>query len=96
MKRIQLKEDNPNGLYQKYVIRKVIGINTDAFGNRTSLKTKRVEENSEYFVLRLDLNGGDINHLKACRKAIHTYAELIRPFIPKLADDLVNRYPLID
>lgn len=96
---IPTKESNPKGLYAKYIIRKITGIRTDGFGyplNPPKFKTKSVEPNSEYFVLRLDLNGGDMNHIKACRIAIHAYADAIDPHIPLLAKDLRERYPLID
>jgi hypothetical protein len=97
--RIQFKEDNPNGLHVKYVISKVVKtvrLNNDFFGSpQFKFITKPVEPNSEYFVLRLDENGDDINHIRACRIAIHAYADAIEPFIPQLAEDLRNRYPIL-
>jgi hypothetical protein len=68
------------GLYQKYVLHKVDGT--------------PIDENAEYFVLRLDLNSKDPHHIAACRKAIHTYADAIEATIPELAKDLRDRYPL--
>jgi hypothetical protein len=50
---------------------------------------------SEYFVLRLDTGGSDINHVKACRIGIHAYADAIEATIPELAKDLRERYPLL-
>ena len=91
-------KENLTGLHQRFVIRKVTGVKDvknkfgDIIGER--LVTKPVDDNAEYFVLRLDLNGKDSNHIAACRKAIHTYADAIEPTIPKLAKDLRERYPL--
>jgi hypothetical protein len=45
--------------------------------------------------MRLYLGGKDINHIKACRIGIHAYADAIEPFIPELAKDLKERYPLL-
>src|SRR6478736_9532955 len=52
---------NKEGLRRKFFIQKV-----DSDGN-----LKDVDENSEYFILRLDENAKDLNHLKACRIAIN-------------------------
>lgn len=54
-----------------------------------------VDDNAEYFVLRLDEGGRDINHIKACRIGIHAYADAIEAHIPQLAQDLRERYPLL-
>lgn len=35
---------------------------------------------------------GDENHLNACKKAIETYANEIKPYIPQLSDDLIKKY----
>ena len=70
--------ENPNGLHQRYIVEKVSG--------------EPVDEDAEYFILRLDKNGDDINHINACRKAILTYANEIEKYIPKLASDLKGRY----
>lgn len=94
---IQRKEQNPNGLHAKYSIRKIVGWKKTAidipFGMRPI--TKPVDENAEYFVLRLDTGGKDINQIRSGRIAIHAYADAIEPFIPQLAKDLRERYPLL-
>ena len=70
-------EENPTGFHAKYRLEKTDGSDFDP--------------DSEYFVLRLD-EGGDPEHVKACRAAILTYADNIESFIPKLAKDLRERY----
>ncbi|MBL7942466.1 MAG: hypothetical protein JNM00_06855 [Flavobacteriales bacterium] len=54
-----------------------------------------VDKDAEYFVMRLDTGGKDINHIKACRIGIHAYADAIEPHLPELARDLRERYPLV-
>ena len=66
------------GLYSKYIIHKSNG--------------EQVDENSEYFVLRLDDQSSDPIHLNACRKAILTYAENIKDHLPLLYNDLLEKY----
>lgn len=93
---IQTKEENPKGLHIKYQIRKVVGV-TDvkgSFGHRKRFKTKPVDKNAEYFVLRLDENQKDIYHLHACRFAIQAYADAIEKVLPDLALDLRERYKI--
>lgn len=85
---IPTRNENPKGLHQKYVIRKVTGIDSIT----RKLKTKPVDEGSEYFVLRLDSGGSDKNHINACRKAVCHYAELIKDHLPELSKDLIERY----
>lgn len=91
---IPLKDENPKGLYAKYQIRKIVGLKNvkNSFGHRKQFKTKAVD--GEYFILRLDDQQGDPNHLRACRLAINTYADAIESSIPKLAQDLKERYPV--
>lgn len=48
-----------------------------------------LDDNSEYFLLKLT---GDNEHVKACKKAILTYAKEMKEHEPKLASDLVERY----
>ena len=78
MKNIPTITENPKGLHRKYIISKMNG--------------DPVDENAEYFVLRLDENGGDSKHIEACRKAIITYAESIQDHLPELSKDLIERY----
>lgn len=75
---IPTREQNPNGLHQRYIVAKTRG---------------KLDEKAEYFVLRLDNNGNDPNHIKACRRAIAVYAHEISEHIPQLAKDLQQRYP---
>jgi len=74
---IPTKEENPKGLHMKYFVSKVSG--------------EPVEENAEYFVLRLDKDGDPL-HVDACRCAINTYAAVMESKHPELAKDLKNRY----
>jgi hypothetical protein len=53
-----------------------------------------VDEDAEYFIMRLDKGGSDPEHIKACRIGVHAYANAIEHHLPQLADDLRNRYPL--
>lgn len=66
------------GLYNKYFIAKSNG--------------DLVDSDAEYFVLRLDYNGKDKEHIKACRKAILVYADAISSHLPELAKDLREKY----
>lgn len=74
---IPIKERNPKGFHQRYYIEKLNG--------------EPIDEGAEYFVLRLD-EGGDPEHVQACRAAIIEYARIIRHFVPGLAHDLIERY----
>ena len=76
--KIPTQSENPDGLHSRYHVEKTNG--------------EPVDENAEYFVLRVDKNGSDPKHIAACRKAVITYAEEIRPYLPKLANDLIQRY----
>lgn len=78
MNNFPTQEENPDGLHGRYIVFKTNG--------------EPVDEDAEYFILRLDKNGSDPNHISACRKAILTYAEEIKNYIPKLYDDLIERY----
>lgn len=66
-----------DGLQFKYAITKADG--------------SPLDENSEYFVLRLDA-GGEPNHVAACRAAVLEYACHIEPHLPNLAADLRERW----
>lgn len=78
MSRLPLQSENPNGLHGRYIVEKVNG--------------EPMDEDAEYFILRLDKNGSDSKHIAACRKAIMTYAEEIKDHLPKLSKDLIERY----
>jgi hypothetical protein len=79
MKKIPTREENPKGLHQRYIVSKTDG--------------ELVDDNAEYFVLRLDFGGNDIKHIKACRKAVRKYAKEIKKHLPQLSQDLLERYP---
>lgn len=64
---IQSVKDNPYGLHQRYIVTKASG--------------EPVDDTAAYFVLRLDCDGDDKNHIQACRWAAREYAHKI------LADD---------
>jgi hypothetical protein len=94
MKTIPTREENPKGLHQRFVIRKIIGWRKQEtmFGNIYQARTKAVDPKAEYFVLRLDKGGSDPKHIEACRKAIMTYATEIAEHLPQLSIDLFMRY----
>lgn len=103
MSRIPTQIENATGLHQRYVIKKIVAVDVIDPGGEyskrqfegTILKEVPTDEGSEYFVLRLDEGGKDINHIKACRIGVHAYADAIESTIPELAKDLRERYPLI-
>ena len=78
MSNLPTQEENPTGLHGRYFIEKVSG--------------ESVDENAEYFILRLDKYGSDPKHIAACRKAVLTYADEIKDHLPKLSEDLIKRY----
>lgn len=76
-----MKEDlEEKGILPKYIIQKSNG--------------DPVSPNAEYFVLRLDNNGSDPDHIWACRRAIVLYAyELyMQDRLPALFEDIMNRW----
>lgn len=92
MKEIPTIDENPKGLHQKYVIRKVTEVKRDGFFGSPKLITRPVDSDAEYFILRLDDRCKDKKHVEACRKAVLHYAELIKEHIPELSKDLIERY----
>ena len=78
MSKIKSQQENPNGLHQRYIVSKVNG--------------EPVDENAEYFVLRLDYGGSDPKHIDACRAAISVYAEAIKDHLPELSRELLEIY----
>lgn len=82
--------ENPSGLHQRYIIQKIVP--TDDIRYADGLKVVDVDPRAEYFVLRLDFNGQDKEHISACRHAVLHYAGLIQHHIPGLAKDLSDRY----
>lgn len=95
--------DNPSGLHKRYHIQKIVTESNPHFSHDSILglqdpyiqKTIPVDQGSEYFVLRLDTGGSDIEHIKAGRVGIHAYAEAIKHHLPQLSEDLIKRYPLL-
>lgn len=99
--------ENPKGLHQRYVIRKIELAPNPLFS--PTAKTSQVVDNksqyitvtapvnkdAEYFVLRLDDMQSDPFHKEACVMAINAYADSIEPHIPKLAADIRKKYPII-
>lgn len=77
---IKTQTENPKGLHKKYFIQKI---------NENGLEP--LDKGFEGFVLRLD-EGGDKKHVDACRKAILTYAEEIKNYLPELSKDLFEKY----
>lgn len=98
MKNIPTELKNPNGLHQKYYVQKLrtvlehSGFDRDEHTECTIIES--VDENAEYFVLRLDDGASDMKHVEACRIAINAYAKAIKEHIPQLSKDLIERYPL--
>lgn len=78
MSHIPAKSDNPDGLHARYIVSKADGT--------------PVDPNAEYFVLRLDMGASDPIHRSACIEALLTYAIVIRNHLPKLSEDLFQRY----
>ncbi len=71
------QENRDRGLYLKYRLSKSDG--------------RSVNPEAEYFVLRLD-EGGNREHVEASRKALKTYAKEIGKFLPKLQQDIMEKY----
>lgn len=90
MSNIPTRFDNPNGLHGRYYIQKIL---FDEYDNYSG--TKEVDDDAEYFVMRLDEGGKDREHIKACRIGVRAYADVIEHHLPKLAKDLRERYPLL-
>jgi hypothetical protein len=84
--------ENPTGLHQRFLIKKLTGRTVEDFFGQHHPEVIDVDPNAEYFVLRLDSGGSDPKHIAACRKAVLAYAEAIKDHIPKLAADLIERY----
>ena len=95
MNKIPSQTDNPSGLHQRYRVQKIIPIGSNYNDGTSMYKTVPCDEGAEYFVMRLDEGGKDREHIKACRIGIHAYADAIEHYIPELAKDLRERYPLL-
>lgn len=109
MNKIPTQLENPNGLHQRYVIQKIVphpksgqelpgGVgNYDKRhrGYYPDFEIRQVDKNADYFVMRLDEGGKDPEHIKACRIGVNAYADAIQHYLPELARDLKERYPLL-
>lgn len=95
-KMIKNQKDNPNGLHQKYVIRKIVGTKNSGFFGDENYVTKAVDPKAEYFLLRLDPGQKDHAHFLACRKGVNAYADAIEKTIPQLAKDIREQWPSPD
>lgn len=69
------RESNPDGLHQHYIVRKADGT---------------CDPKAKYFVLRLDLDGDDKEHVAACRKAAKTYVCNAPKHMRRVAAELVE------
>lgn len=101
--------ENPKGLHARYVVKKLIVEKNPRYQEPPStfpksgirinpeyrIKEVNTDKNAEYFVLRLDENGSDLEHIKACRIGVHAYAKAIEHHLPQLAKELLEKYPLI-
>lgn len=88
MNKLPTKEENPNGLHQRYNVTKADGSPTDP--------------NAVYFVLRIDtetngpMNSSDFLHRIACREAALKYIKTIKDTatrehpLYKVADQLAD------
>lgn len=61
--RIPKREQNPRGLHRRYTIARANGTPVDPA--------------ADYFVLRIDPNGSDLAHVRACRRAARAYARCV-------------------
>lgn len=75
IEKLKLKSENPDGLYNKYLISKVDG--------------SPINPENIYFVLKLkDVEASNQAHIAASRKAALVYANEIESCLPQLAADL--------
>lgn len=91
---IPTQGENPKGLHQRYHIQKIVPADGTFDDGDSNYKTVPVDDNAEYFVMRLDEGGKDPEHIKACRIGVNAYADAIAHHIPELAKDLKERYPV--
>lgn len=100
------QQQNPNGLHARYFVQKIEVVRNPDFIPNMHTKgqvdndeyievLKPIKKDSEYFLLKLNANGGDIEHIKACRIAVRAYAEAIQHHLPQLAIDIFKKYPLL-
>ncbi len=104
---MKTKQQNPNGLHKRYHIQKISKIPNPDFCPTAKVSQVinnsdqfiegliPVDKNSEYFVLRLDKGGSDVEHIKACRIAVNAYADAIERHLPKLAKDIREKWTIL-
>lgn len=93
MSNIPTQFENPNGFHQRYHIQKIEI--REGFHLKDGLKLVPCDPGAEYFVMRLDEGGKDLEHIKACRIGVNAYADAIEHHLPELSKDLRERYPLL-
>ena len=76
MSNLPSRDDNPDGLHQRYCLTKANG--------------RPCEPGSKYFVLRLDECGRDKAHIAACRMAARTYIRCVPKHMRKVAEELAD------
>ena len=105
MTQLPSQNQNPKGLHARYYIQKIVKnpkYQVEVTGTFTGIDdtpefvTAPVDPGAEYFVMRLDMGGSDINHIRACRIAIKAYAEAMANIMPELSKDLLQRYPVFE
>jgi hypothetical protein len=89
--KVPTPSENPTGFHTRYQVKKLI----ESENFKGQYVAKDPDKEAEYFVLRLDQNGRDQTHIRACRIAVQAYADAIEHHIPGLASDLRERYPLL-
>ena len=99
--------ENPKGLHARYHIQKIVKVLNPNFSPTAKVSQVAdnseqyvmalapIDKNAEYFVLRLDTGGKDIQHIKACRIAINSYALAMQDYLPQLSAELIEKYPLL-
>jgi len=97
MAKIPTQLENTKGLHQRYKITKLVKdkMYPDLVTETEAIFERPVDQDAEYFVMRLDTGGSDIEHIKACRIGVHAYADAIEHHLPELAKDIRERYPLL-
>ena len=95
MNKIPSQAENPKGLHARYVIKKIVPAEEILPSFPKKYELKDVDEDAEYFVLRLDEGGKDREHIKAGRIGAHAYADAIEHHLPEVAKELKERYPLL-
>jgi hypothetical protein len=107
MKALKTRLQNPMGLNQRYVVRKIeLSLNPNfSPSHKVSQVINNhdqylpiiapVNKDAHYFILRLDEMQSDPYHLAACRIAVRAYARSIKFHLPELAKDIFDKYPLI-